>query len=45
MKFIKSYKKLYQIEKEKNCELKKENAMDGLTSVIDYNKVVCIVAV
>lgn len=102
MKFIKGYKKLYEIEKEKNSELRKENdalrekeekeiipfslkvyfdvedvtdnaryiifenvieyktdyappflpiaenwiikTADGLTSVIDYKKVVCIVA-
>jgi hypothetical protein len=97
MKLIKGYKKLYEIEKEKNYVLKKENSdlrakeekeispfslkvyfdlenekyilfenvieyktnytsfppiaenwiiktADGLTSVIDYNKVVCIVA-
>lgn len=102
MRFIKGYKKLYEIEKEKNIELKKENnalrekaekeiipfslkvyfdkedvednknyiifenvieyktnyasefppipenwiikTADGLTSVIDYKKVVCIIA-
>ena len=98
MLFIKGYKKLYEIEKEKNSELRRENnalrekaekeispfslkvyfdlenekyilfenvveyktnytsfqpvaenwiikTADGLTSVIDYKKVVCIVAV